>query len=133
MRRRRLKSFFVVAAMMIGTLSAEYASAGGYWNMPGTLSQRAGHGYSGGYHAPFLLGPIKLDGWGAPNEVRLPCSPVPICGCSSGCAGCDCYGMMSEPSTIEETVPTAGAQAVERVPTRVGTPTRPLFIPPVSR
>ena len=104
MRRRSLFACFALAA--IGAASATPVLAGGYWNMPGTLSQRIGHGYSGGYHAPFLLGPIRCDGWGAPNEVRLRCSPAPICGCASGCG---CYRVMDAPSTMEGDVPMAPA------------------------
>lgn len=129
MRRRSLTAAVVVAAIVtIGTAS-QTVRAGGYWNMPGTLSQRAGHGYSGGYHAPFLLGPIKLDGWGAPNEVRLPCSPAPICGCATGC---ECYRMTDEPSMMEGAVPTPQT-AARPVSATKASPAQPIFPAPVQR
>ena len=74
MRRRNLMSCLAVAfAVVLGAVCSEQTRAAGYWNMPGTFAQRAGHGYGGGYHAPLILGPVQCDGWGlgAPSAVAL--------------------------------------------------------------
>lgn len=148
MCRRDLAAFAMMAATLaIGAAGARQAWAGGYWNMPGTLSQRSGHGYSGGYHAPFILGPIKLDGWGAPNEVRLPCAPAPCCAHACACS-CECGRMFEATSTMEGAVPTAAPpvaaqplQAPTVAPAADSTtvvaapqdePSRPLFDAPVQ-
>jgi hypothetical protein len=147
MRRRDVVMCVSVAvSLAIGAATTGQLHAAGYWNMPGTLSQRMGHGYSGGYHAPFLLGPIRLDGWGAPNEVRLPCSPSPF-------GPCACFNQCGQ--AFEATSAMQGAVPVESLPTapqpapapEVAPPaesssdsvspsaelTRPLFAPPVQR
>jgi hypothetical protein len=80
------------------------AQAAGYFNMPGTHAQRAGHGFGAGYHAPLLLGPMRLDGLGLGNQVRLPCSPAPYCGCAL-CG--ECGQMMETPTAMPGAVPTA--------------------------
>lgn len=157
MRRYNLITIGVVAATVaIAAPGGNAVWAGGYWNMPGTLSQRAGHGYSGGYHAPFILGPIKLDGWGAPNEIRLPCAPCCCC-CNYAC-GCDgsmevgtkIEGAVSVPPAVQQLpqgVPQETTQAAEQVsppaaaessaepPIEAGQsepPARPIFEPPIQ-
>lgn len=132
MRRDFVAMVAIAASLTVGAGDRGQVFAAGYWNMPGTLSQRAGHGYSGGYHAPFILGPIKLDGWGAPNEVRLPCAPAPTCCCCSN--NCDCGRMLESPSMMEGKVPTTmPLKKAQRVKAAKVEPLRPLFDPPVPR
>ncbi len=104
MRRRNLIVCLVVAcAVVSGDACTGQARAAGYWNMPGTHAQRAGHGYGGGYHAPWILGPVRWDGWGLGTPTRLPCAPSPYCDCAS----CGDGGRMVEaPSSMEGIVPT---------------------------
>ncbi len=143
MRRQNLMACLAVATMLVLSAGTGPVRAGGYWNMPGTLSQRTGHGYSGGYHAPFILGPIRFDGWGSSNEVRWPCAP-----CSSCARACcsDCNATLDTPSTLEGTVPTAklpvvaqpaatppaAPSAADAAQIAVPAPARPLFDPPVQ-
>jgi hypothetical protein len=109
MRRRKLMAFLVVAfAVLVSATVTAQASAAGYWNMPGTHAQRAGHGYGGGYHAPLILGPVQCDGWEWGAPVRLPFAPVPYYGCGS-CG--DCGRMVEAPSSMESLVPVAPAAA----------------------
>src|SRR4029079_10154133 len=104
MRRRNLMVCVAVAvALVLGELCVDQARAAGYWNMPGTHAQRAGHGYGGGEHAPLILGPVRLDGWGLGAPVRLPCAPTPYYGCES-CGNCG--QMVEAPSSIDGVVPT---------------------------
>jgi hypothetical protein len=149
MCRRNFSLWIVAAAILVSeAVGVVPVFAAGYWNMPGTLPQRTGHGYSGGYHAPFILGPIRLDGWGAPNEVRLPCSPCPYCPYA---CDCECGQTMEAPSTIEGVVPVPQEPSAARrvvapavVPSEVSAPaatdvvmptvsaTQPLFDAPVQ-
>ncbi len=109
MCRQKLMACLAMATMLVLAAGTGPVRAGGYWNMPGTLSQRTGHGYSGGYHAPFILGPIRFDGWGSSNEVRWPCAPC----CSCPHAYCrECNTTLDTPSTLEGTVPTAKVPVV---------------------
>lgn len=76
----------LVAALSVGTKSAD---AVGYFNMPGDFCQWAGHGFSGGYHAPFVLGPVRTDHAVYPNVTRLSRAPnpyacAPYCGVAGG-------------------------------------------------
>jgi hypothetical protein len=99
--------FAALAAMVI--LEAVYTSrlqAAGYWNVPGTIAQRQGHGFGGGYHAPLILGPVTFDGWLLPNHVRLPYAPAPSC-CYAH--GCDCGQMIETPTAMEGVVTTSHA------------------------
>ncbi len=146
MRRYYLIAIATVAmTVAIGAEGRQAVLAGGYWNMPGTLPQRVGYGYSGGYHAPFILGPMKFDGLRAPNEIRLRCAPC--CCCTYAC-DCGCERSMDAPSTIAgivaTTPPTQEVQPVEAPVTIApaadnssdATPSsdaaRPLFDPPVQ-
>ena len=156
MRRRNLMvCLTAVLAISLAAICAEQARAAGYWNMPGTYAQRAGHGYGGGYHAPLLLGPVCCDGWHLGMPVRLPCAPSPYYGCGN-CG--DCGQIVEATSSMEGVVPTAtpaqtpmpsAAAPVEMrtveptpVPTpepaaestveQVVEPVRPLFDPPVQ-
>jgi|tagenome__1003787_1003787.scaffolds.fasta_scaffold20428159_2 hypothetical protein len=104
MRRRNSKVCLSTVFAVLFTVSCiEQARATGYWNMPGTFAQRTGHGYGAGYHAPLLLGPVRCDGWGLGNQVRLPYSPLPNYGCGSGG---DCGRMVEAPTSMESAVPT---------------------------
>jgi hypothetical protein len=132
--------------------------AAGYWNVPGTICQRCGYGCSGGYHAPFILGPIQFDGWGSPHEVRLPSAPSPVCGCTA-CGDCgwqfeaasSLYGNVpvTQPTAVHPLQPTAApataksTEAAAVLPTPAdATPSvapaseskqpRPIFEPPVQ-
>ena len=163
MRRRSLISCLaVVSAVVFGLVCVEQSWAAGYWNVPGTFAQRAGHGYGGGYHAPLILGPVRCDGWGLGTPVRMPCAPSPYYGCGS--YG-DCGQMVEATSSMESVVPTtvtsqaptpaaavpAETHPVEPVPAttsevvvrdpepaiepaaeQVVEPVRPLFDPPVQ-
>jgi hypothetical protein len=139
--QKRIASL-TLAAMVVAE-AAGTALAAGYWNMPGTIFQRTGHGYGGGYHAPFILGPIRLDGWCGPNEVRWPCPPGSSCGDGTyGCGG----RMVEAPSKLEGVVatppmqPAVGTKPVV-LPAEMGgtivaapqaAPWRPLFDSPVQ-
>jgi len=155
MRRRSLiLCLAVVSAVVFCVACTEQAGAAGYWNMPGTFAQRVGCGYSGGYHAPWILGPIQCDGWGLGAPVRLPCAPSPYYGCGS--YG-DCGQMVEVTSSMESVVPTTAptpsaaapveTRTVEPIPAttsevvglgpepaaeQVVKPVRPLFDPPVQ-
>ena len=164
MRRRNLMvCLAAVFAVLLAATCAEQARAAGYWNMPGTCAQRAGHGYGGGYHAPLMLGPVRCDGWGLGTPVRLPCAPSPYYGC--GDCG-DCGRTVEATSSMESVVPTAvpaptpmpsaaapvETRTVEPIPAttseavvqapeptaepaveQVVEPVRPLFDPPVQK
>ena len=105
MRRRNFMACLTAAFAGLLTVSyIEQAQAGGYWNMPGTYAQRSGHGYGAGYHAPLILGPVRWDGWGLGNQVRLPHAPLPYYGCGSGG---DCGRTVEAPSSMESVVPTS--------------------------
>src|SRR3954447_18568988 len=118
MRRRSLVACFIVSvAVLLTDAVTEQMRAAGYWNVPGTHAQRAGHGYGGGYHAPLMLGPIQHDGWGLGRPVRLPCAPTPYCGYGS-CG--DCGWMAEAPSSMDGVVPMmAPTSAVAPTPTPV--------------
>jgi hypothetical protein len=104
MRRRSLISYLtIVSAVVFGAVCVERTPAAGYWNVPGTFAQRAGHGYGGGYHAPLILGPVRCDGWGLGTPTRLPCAPSPYYGCAS--YG-DCGRTAEATSSMEGVVPT---------------------------
>jgi hypothetical protein len=107
------------ATIVLGVaLSGGSALAAGYWNMPGTSSQRCGCGYGPGYHAPLVLGPVGCDGWSGPHVVRMPCAVNPY-GCCYGCSACgDCGADFGEPSTLEGHV-APSAPVVEPVPAEV--------------
>jgi hypothetical protein len=121
-----------VALAALLAIDAATARAGGYWNMPGTISQRAGHGFSGGYHAPFILGPIRCDGWGPPNEVRLPHAPNPYCGCCS-MSGCGCQ--LNQPTSLTsiiESTPTPQPVLEQAAPSETLAPASLESIPPAA-
>jgi hypothetical protein len=105
MRRRKLIVCLAVAfAAFLGFAWIEQTRAAGFWNMPGTHAQRAGHGYGGGYHAPLILGPVRCDGWHLGAPVRVPYAPSPY----YGCGNCGDGGQMVEaPSSMESVVSTA--------------------------
>jgi hypothetical protein len=139
MRRRR--SITCLAATCLLAFAAIRAQAAGYFNMPGTHAQRAGHGFGAGYHAPLLLGPVRLDGLGFGNQVRLPYSPVPHCGCNSWG---ECGRIIEAPTAMPGTVPTttrpeaplqSGAASSEPTPAveSPAEPVRPIFAAPVQR
>jgi hypothetical protein len=99
-RRSLVVCLIAISAVACGGVEAQ---ATGYFNLPGTHAQWAGHGFGAGYHAPLLLGPMRHDGPLLGNQVRLPYSPVPY----YGCVGCgDCGRMIEEPTTMEGAVPT---------------------------
>jgi hypothetical protein len=164
MRRRNLMTRLIaVFAVLLAATCAGQAQAAGYWNMPGTHAQRAGHGYGGGYHAPLILGPIQCDGWHLGMPVRLPSAPSPYYGCGS--YG-DCGQMAEATSSMESVVPTTAPApapmpsaavptesrtvdpvppptsevvvqtpepAAEANPDQIVEPARPLFDPPVQK
>ena len=104
MRRRKLMACLAVAfAVAVGAALIEQARAAGFWNMPGTVAQRTGHGYGGGYHAPLVLGPVRCDGWGLGTPVRLPRAPSPYYG--YGSYG-ECGRLVEATSSMESVVPT---------------------------
>lgn len=95
-----------VATVLLAATCIEQARAAGYWNMPGTFAQRTGHGYGAGYHAPLLLGPVRCDGWGLGNQVRLPYAPLPYCGYGTGR---DCGRTVEAPTSMESDLPTTSS------------------------
>ena len=164
MHRRKLTTCLaVVFAALLAATCTKQVWAAGFWNMPGTHAQRAGHGYGGGYHAPLILGPIQCDGWHLGTPVRLPCAPSPYYGCGD-CGNCG--QIVEATSSMEGVVPTTApgptptpsaaapvemrtvesipgapsevevqtpAPAVEPTVERVVEPVRPLFGPPVQK
>lgn len=155
----RVRTVRLAATLLVlGATGVAPVFAAGYWNVPGNFCQCCGYGCSGGYHAPFILGPIQFDGWGPPNEVRLPCPPPPICGCTGGS---DCGRQFEATSSLGRIVPmiqptpahavqpaaapeaakSADAPTVPSSPTGATTTdstpaeskrTRPIFEPPVQ-
>jgi hypothetical protein len=107
MRRRNLMACLTaVFAVLLAATCIEQAHAAGYWNMPGTFAQRTGHGYGAGYHAPLMLGPVRCNGWGLGNQVRLPHAPLSYYGCGTGR---DCGRTVEAPTSMESGVPTPSA------------------------
>ncbi len=107
MRRQVLSLYLAVFCAIAWSASgSKLAQGAGYWNVPSNFGQRTGHGFGGGYHAPWILGPIQHDGcyWGKPT--RLPYAPTPYYGCTS----CDGGGRFVEsPTAMEGAVPTTPA------------------------
>jgi hypothetical protein len=116
MLRCTLFSTLAVAVWLV-SLCPLSAAAAGYWNVPSSLPQWAGCGCGGGYHAPFVLGPMSWDGWLAHNHYRLPYSPAP-------CYGCGHCGRGFEQPTIMEPAPQS-AVAPSAPAARMS---RPLFL-----
>jgi len=89
----------VLFAVLFG--GARSAIAVGYFNMPGDFCQWAGHGFSGGYHAPFVLGPVRTDGAVFPNVTRHSRAPNPYA-CAPYCGnGYSDYGSgMAVPTMV---------------------------------
>jgi hypothetical protein len=138
MRWRELAVLIAMAGILVlGAVSVASVRAAGYWNVPGTHAQRAGHGYGGGYHAPLILGPVRYDAWSLGAPVRLPCAPSPYYACGN-CGDCGrCGQMVESPSSMEGFVPTtAPATTFDRgnlEPEPAVELVRPLFSPPVQR
>lgn len=107
MRRRFWGAYLpFVAAIAAAALGAVQLRAAGYWNVPSNLGQRTGHGFGGGYHAPWVLGPVDHDCWNCGKPTRLRCAPTPYYGCSS-CS--DAGRFIEAPSALEGAVPTTPA------------------------
>jgi hypothetical protein len=102
--------------------AATPAGATGYWNLPSTFCQCMGIGWGAGYHAPFVLGPVRCDGWCDHKEVRLPHPPATPCG-YYGNWGCNCH--VGQPSRVES--------AVLPPPVPAPVPVSALFAPPIEQ
>ena len=111
-----------VTALLAILSAAAPAGATGYWNVPSTFCQCMNVGWGAGYHAPLVLGPISWHNWCAHNEVRLPYSPAPPCGCY-GSSGCGCQ--FNSPSCLDS--------AVVPQPVAAPVPVSALFAPPIER
>jgi hypothetical protein len=130
MSRRWAYSVLLGAVAAIQMLvNASTAGAMGYWNLPGNCCQWLGCGYSGGYHAPYVLGPINGGCCEAWNEVRMPYPPNPYacapCYSGSGGSGCGADGPTVMPA---EPQPATAPQAVAPSAAR-----QIIFIAPVQR
>lgn len=103
MRWRSLVACLAFLAAIVGSgVCTRQSQAAGYWNMPGTVAQRVGCGFGAGYHAPFILGPIRCDGWHLDAPVRLPYAPTPYYTCGE-------YGdsrMIDTPTALNKSVST---------------------------
>ncbi len=126
MRRQVLSLYLAVLCAFVGSVSGnEPAQGAGYWNVPSNFGQRTGHGFGGGYHAPWMLGPIQHDNWRWGKPIRLPYAPTPY----YGCASCDNGGRFAEsPSVMEGDVPTAPVAWPQPATAPVGT--RPVELAP---
>ena len=107
MRRQVLGAYvLLMSSIVLSALGSAELQAAGYWNVPSNLGQRTGHGFGGGYHAPWVLGPVEHGYCTCGKPTRLPCAPTPYYGCSS----CDDTGRFIEaPSALDGVVPTAPA------------------------
>jgi len=91
-RFNAVRGLAVAFALVVVFGYPRFVSAVGYYNMPGDFCQWTGHGFSGGYHAPLVLGPVRFDRAIFPNVTRVPQSPnpygcAPYCGYGGGCGG----------------------------------------------
>jgi hypothetical protein len=132
--RRSIRSRLVNAlATFCVFAGGSVAGATGYWNVPGNCCQWLGCGYGGGYHAPFILGPMTCECLHPPNEIRLPSAPNPYA-CAprynDGCGGNGCRA--DGPTMMAPSVQPAPAPAPESLPPPAAR--RPtIFAPPVQR
>jgi hypothetical protein len=100
-----------VLSIILVTANAKFAAATGYWNLPGNLCQWCGCGNSGGYHAPYVLGP-PTGGCCSPwNEVRLPHAPNPYA-CAPGCEYGGAYAPVRPAVSPQPVEPPAPAEQV---------------------
>lgn len=95
-RWRGLASALVILAAFG---SARLAHAVGFYNMPGDFCQWTGHCFSGGYHAPLVLGPVRFDRAVFPNVTRLSQAPNPY-GCAPYCGYGGGYGTDNAGATV---------------------------------
>lgn len=82
------------------------APAVGVYNMPGDFCQWTGHCFSGGYHAPLVLGPVRFDHAVFPNINRVSQAPNPY-GCASYCGYGGGYGTDNAGATVMPLAPAA--------------------------
>jgi hypothetical protein len=88
--------------------------------MPGTFCQWNGCGFSGGYHAPLVLGPLTNECFDGPNEIRLSQAPNPY-GCATcygegiGCGSCSQAAVIAPVQAAPSQAP-VGPQATRRAP-----------------
>jgi hypothetical protein len=92
--------WLAAAGLVIVLVAGAAANAAGYWNLPGNLCQWCGCGFSGGYHAPFVLGPHTHDCLTKWNETRLPCAPNPYA-CAPYCGNGMASGFAPNPQMNE--------------------------------
>lgn len=113
MSRWILRSFAPALVTLTVLGSGQFAGAIGYYNLPGNAWQWSGHGFSGGYHAPLVLGPIVGNSSHWPNVHRQPYAPnpyacAPYCGGSGGCDHEMNGANMQEPTRL---MPSEGLEA----------------------
>lgn len=131
MTRRFSRFGFVgVLTAFVSLAGASLAGATGYWNVPSNACQWLGCGYGGGYHAPFILGPVTYECLSPPNEVRLRYAPNPYaCAPYCGAQGLGCSDnagpTMMAPSESPVRLPQPAADPSARRPV--------MFAPPVQR
>jgi hypothetical protein len=124
-----------VLTAIVSLAGASLAGATGYWNVPGSCCQWLGCGYGGGYHAPFILGPLTCECLHPPNETRLPSAPNPYAcvpryndgGGGNGC-GADRPTMMT-PSVQPAPAPAPSPEPLPPPAARRSV----IFAPPVQR
>ena len=151
MRRRNLMALFGRrGCRSFGAAVTEQARAAGYWNMPGTHAQRAGHGYGGGYHAPLILGPDQLRWLGAGERGAIALCAVAVLWLrklrrlradgrgdefdGERCADRAQCRTDAGRSVRKAASPARDARHVPKLTSRpVAEPTRPLFDPPVQQ
>ncbi|MFO0790037.1 MAG: hypothetical protein U0805_11325 [Pirellulales bacterium] len=99
----RLPRAVLCALCAMVALSAENTASGiGYFNMPGNSWQWCGHGFAGGYHAPFVLGPVTGECTPGVNLHRQAYAPNPYA-CAPCYAGGGCErneGSLQEPTAL---------------------------------
>lgn len=96
----------LVCTLMIAVAfgSARLAHAVGFYNMPGDFCQWTGHCFSGGYHAPLVLGPVRCDHAVFPNVTRLSQAPNPY-GCAPYCGYDGGYSTDNAGATVMSMAP----------------------------
>ena len=100
---------FAVLVIAVATLAiSQSAWATGWWNLPGTFCQWNGCGFGGGYHAPFVLGPLTHECFEGPNEVRMSqapnpyaCAPYGNCGCNGAAPAMSVMRQQSQPEMAQ--------------------------------
>lgn len=105
-RHGSLRGLVCALVLVAAFGSARLVQAVGLYNMPGDFCQWTGHCFSGGYHAPLVLGPVRFDHAVFPNVTRLSQSPNPY-GCAPYCGYGVGYGTDHAGATVMPMAPAA--------------------------